>query len=51
MYQYGRALGYEYRGKGVHVALGPVLVRSDSSPWVPATGRAFVQTPISPMQA
>ncbi|TPX09896.1 uncharacterized protein E0L32_008918 [Thyridium curvatum] len=23
MYQYGRALGYEYRGKGIHVALGP----------------------------
>ncbi|KAF1961768.1 glycoside hydrolase [Byssothecium circinans] len=24
MYQYGHALGAEYRGKGIHVALGPV---------------------------
>ncbi|KAI1082746.1 glycosyl hydrolase family 3 N terminal domain-containing protein [Whalleya microplaca] len=24
LYQYGRALGYEFRGKGVNVALGPV---------------------------
>ena len=56
MYARGHALGEEFRGKGINVALGPVvsksaavngtgadrhrLARSDAIPMADATGRA-----------